>query len=266
MAIPPAGAILITGTDVNAQIALLKHRLWQERRAAATRLEKLKDKVAVPALIEALTDENYYVRLTAARALGKLGDARAVDGLVLLLADHYNLVRYTALWALGELGPLAKAALPAIEPFLSDPAMLPERENTVKDLAALVKTLIEKEPAAAPAAPVEGELSAEERKLKREIAMAKKKAREAGQDEEAAAAEVTARFQAEMGAKGVAVSPAGTGAVATEVLVGRRNIPSLDQLPELPPLESVLPLSPEDRAKRREIALMIRAAKRRAKG
>ncbi len=261
MAFPPIQSITVTGTDVDNQIGELGHRLWQNRRSAAYRLEKFGDARAVPALIEAATDSNYFVRLAVVRALGKLGDEAAVEPLINALADPDRMVRITALWALGELGHKAKAALPALEPFLTDSTVLAERENTVKEIAELVRTLIELEPEPEQK-PASGGLTKDQRKLKRELAMARKKAREEGGDEDAAEKEVLARWGVssveELGADDGGAAPADAAPAAA------REVPKLEDLPDLPPLESVLPLTPEDRRKRRDLALKIRAAKRHA--
>lgn len=261
MAFPPIQSITVTDTDVDKQIEELGHRLWQNRRSAAYRLEKLGDAKAVPALVEAVDDSNYFVRLAVVRALGKLGDEAAVDALIKALTDPDMMVRITALWALGELGHKAKAALPAIEPFLNDSTVLAERENTVKEIAELVKTLIEMEPEPEEK-PASGGLTKDQRKLKRELAMARKKAREEGADEEDAEKDIFAKW----GVSSVEELGEGDGgaAAADAAPAVAREVPRLEDLPDLPPLESVLPLSPGDRKKRRDLALKIRAARRHA--
>ncbi|MGK7903536.1 MAG: HEAT repeat domain-containing protein [Hormoscilla sp.] len=104
------------------------------RRNAATALGKLGDKTAVPALIECLDCEDFYVREKAAQSLGMLGDRSCIPKLMQLLegglaaampipgcphlAQPYN----GAIEALGELG--ATEAIPLIEPFLAHPLEL----------------------------------------------------------------------------------------------------------------------------------------------
>ncbi|MGB5974284.1 MAG: HEAT repeat domain-containing protein, partial [Nodosilinea sp.] len=98
------------------------------RRNAARALGKLGDRAAVPALIQCLGCDDYYVRESAAQALESLGDRRAVPALRALLSggaaaavavpgkphlvQPYNAV----LEALGSLG--ATDAVDIIAPFL----------------------------------------------------------------------------------------------------------------------------------------------------
>lgn len=98
------------------------------RRNAAKALGKLGDCQVVPALIECLSCEDYYVRESAAQALEMLGDKSCIPSLVKLLAGSVaaaekidgrpHLVQpYEAiLEALGTLG--AVEMIPVIEPFL----------------------------------------------------------------------------------------------------------------------------------------------------
>lgn len=98
------------------------------RRNAARALGKLGDRTVVPALIQCLDCDDYYVRESAAQALESLGDLRAVPALRSLLAggvtaavavpDKPHLVQpYNAvLEALGTLG--ATDAIDEISPFL----------------------------------------------------------------------------------------------------------------------------------------------------
>ncbi|HZG39889.1 MAG TPA: HEAT repeat domain-containing protein [Nodosilinea sp.] len=98
------------------------------RRNAARALGKLGDRTVVPALIQCLSCDDYYVRESAAQALESLGDPRAISPLRRLLAggvtaavtvpgkphlvQPYNAV----LEALGSLG--ATDAVDEIAPFL----------------------------------------------------------------------------------------------------------------------------------------------------
>jgi HEAT repeat protein len=52
------------------------------------------------ALIEALKDEDSYVRASVARALGEIGDSRAVDALIEALKDEDSDVRENSIDAL----------------------------------------------------------------------------------------------------------------------------------------------------------------------
>jgi phycocyanobilin lyase alpha subunit len=98
------------------------------RRNAARALGKLGDRTVVPALIQCLDCDDYYVRESAAQALESLGDPQAIPALRSLLAggvaaavavpDKPHLVQpYNAvLEALGTLG--ATDAVDEITPFL----------------------------------------------------------------------------------------------------------------------------------------------------
>ena len=76
----------------------------------------------IPALIEAMGDENGDVREEAADALGRIGpDARAaVPALTKALSDEHEGVRYYAALALAAIGPDAGAAVPALIRALRD--------------------------------------------------------------------------------------------------------------------------------------------------
>ncbi|BFM39847.1 HEAT repeat domain-containing protein [Synechocystis sp. LKSZ1] len=98
------------------------------RRNAAKALGKLADPTVVPALIQALDCDDYYVREAAVRALGELQDSQAIPALLNLLAGGVEAAQlvpgkphlaqpYEAiLEALGTLQ--AKEAVPQLEPFL----------------------------------------------------------------------------------------------------------------------------------------------------
>jgi phycocyanobilin lyase alpha subunit len=101
------------------------------RRNAARALGKLGDTTAVPALIQCLECDDFYVREAAAQSLGMLGDRSCVPALMDLLAGGLEAAQpeagsirlphpYNAiLEALGALG--AMEAIPLIEPFLNHP-------------------------------------------------------------------------------------------------------------------------------------------------
>jgi phycocyanobilin lyase alpha subunit len=98
------------------------------RRNAAKALGKLGDQQVVPALINCLSSQDYYVRESAAQALEMLGDQRCLEALVKLLDGGVEAAQKTpgkphlrqpyeaVLEALGALG--AVEAIPLIEPFL----------------------------------------------------------------------------------------------------------------------------------------------------
>jgi phycocyanobilin lyase alpha subunit len=98
------------------------------RRNAARALGKLGETSVVPALIDCLACEDYYVREAAAQALEMLGDSRAVSALQSLLAGgieaatqvpgkpHLTQPYNAILEALGRLAD--REAVPDVEPFL----------------------------------------------------------------------------------------------------------------------------------------------------
>jgi len=73
------------------------------RAAAAAAMSHLEE--AAPNLIEALRDDDRWVRYFAAKSLGRLNNSSAIDALVEVVEnDPMNLVRIAALEALGKLG------------------------------------------------------------------------------------------------------------------------------------------------------------------
>jgi HEAT repeat protein len=95
------------------------------RRAALDVLETLGPAAApaAPALVEALSDRDLFVRWAAARTLGKISPVAAesaVPALAKLLADGDGDLRLAAARALERYGPAAKTAMPElIEAFKS---------------------------------------------------------------------------------------------------------------------------------------------------
>mgnify|MGYP002777006807 CR=1 FL=1 len=101
------------------------------RRNAATALGKLEATTAVPALIDCLACEDYYVRESAAQALEMIRDERAIPALIDLLdggveaavqvvgKPHLRQPYEGILEALGTLGAIKSISL--IEPFLAHP-------------------------------------------------------------------------------------------------------------------------------------------------
>ena len=81
-------------------------------------------RVAIPALIEALKDQDRFVRISAAKGLGKMGtEAKAaVPPLIELLKDSEPLVRANAAEALGRMGAEAKTAILALTELQKDQA------------------------------------------------------------------------------------------------------------------------------------------------
>lgn len=77
---------------------------------------------SVPALVELLKHDDFYVRIVAADSLRKLGpEARsAVEDLTRALSDKNHRVRYAAAKALGAIGPDAKTTVPDLIVALGD--------------------------------------------------------------------------------------------------------------------------------------------------
>lgn len=97
-------------------------RRWE----AAEALGQIRDPVAVPALLAAVTDLEPAVRLCVAEALGRVGaaDARVAPALCCLLTDSDAGVRMATLEALGHLGDAA--ALPAVRTRIAAEQRTPE--------------------------------------------------------------------------------------------------------------------------------------------
>lgn len=66
-------------------------------------LGRIKDKEVTPFLIEALNDENAYIRRNTVEAIGKVRDEESIPALIYRLSDEDNAVREKSAWALGEL-------------------------------------------------------------------------------------------------------------------------------------------------------------------
>ena len=84
----------------------------------------LDTRAALPALIDALTDDDRDVRAWAAGAIGWMGQASepAIPAFVKLLRDPYEGARNNACIALGRIGPAASEALPVLREALNDPS------------------------------------------------------------------------------------------------------------------------------------------------
>ena len=70
---------------------------------AAEALGNIKSDTAVKPLINALKDEDWFVRMRAAEALGKIKSDTAVKPLINALKDENWFVRKRAAWALGKI-------------------------------------------------------------------------------------------------------------------------------------------------------------------
>jgi hypothetical protein len=101
---------------------------------------------AVPSLISALQDDEFFVRLNTAAAIGHIGPeaAPAIPALIQALTNQHRGVRFNSVYSLSLLGPLAKDAVPALKNALKDS----DPEVRTKVLEALQKI----DPATSPSA------------------------------------------------------------------------------------------------------------------
>jgi len=144
-------AIQTTG-DTAAPCQQRLQAIWTLQEIGPTAVE------GVPALIQALGDENARVREAAAVALGEIGPEKGVvTALIQALGDENALVRRGAAAALGEIGPEAAGAVPALIQMLRDAEDARVRSEMVGVLGrigveegvapALIQTLLEDEDA-----------------------------------------------------------------------------------------------------------------------
>lgn len=234
----------------------LKHLDWKVRAQAADTMGDQGDKKAVPALLEALNDESQFVRLAAVRSLGRLGDPKAIPGLMTTLSDPAFTVRLNALWSLGEIGD--PSTIPAIQPYITDQTILPERAITVGKLAEVAIARIEaKQEESKAAATTDAQVEAagdtgtparegaaltpEERKAKREAALARKRAVEGG-------------------------APAGAPAGAVDEAAAAPTPAASAAAPAAGQESGDRPLTPEERKAKREAALARKRAQQKGEG
>ena len=88
---------------------------------------------AIPALVKAIQNTQYFVRRMSARALGEIGGADVVPALIKALQDDDRNVRVISVQALGKIGPDAKEAIPALTKALHD-KYYPVRWNATRAL------------------------------------------------------------------------------------------------------------------------------------
>lgn len=98
-------------------IKRLKATEYYSRRDAPETLSRL-DTPAIPALLEALTFREDFVRWMASEQLGKIGDIVAVPALIDALKDRDNYVRIIVATALGRIGDAS--AVPALIESIRD--------------------------------------------------------------------------------------------------------------------------------------------------
>ena len=114
------------GLRLQILLAQLHHDSGSKRREAATDLGSLGDPAAVPALKDALDDEDSSVRSEAASALGFIGEPAAVGALSDALDDVDPSVRWSAAQALG---------------FIADPAAVPALSEALNDADSFVRSV-----------------------------------------------------------------------------------------------------------------------------
>jgi HEAT repeat protein len=99
--------------------AFRKERHGNARYGMTIALTRMRDKRAVPVLIEALRDSDLHVRAQAAMALGEVRAKKAAKPLEYLLShDSYNIARGNAAKALGQIGQ--QKSIPALKKALND--------------------------------------------------------------------------------------------------------------------------------------------------
>ena len=91
------------------------------RRAAIHQLCVIREPISqvVPALMQTLADPDSHVRFLGAIALSKIGEP-AIAVLIEGLSDEVDVVRRESAFALGKIGPTAQAAVPALKQALKD--------------------------------------------------------------------------------------------------------------------------------------------------
>nr|MDO8081855.1 HEAT repeat domain-containing protein [Candidatus Freyarchaeota archaeon] len=96
------------GVDMRVELSPGKVEKRKAQKSVETSIKSSKYekdwKVIIERLIQALKDENKYMRLGAAGALGELGDVRAVEPLTEASKDKDSNVREMAIWALKKIG------------------------------------------------------------------------------------------------------------------------------------------------------------------
>ena len=108
--------------EVPALIQALQNENKDVRVNAVVTLGQIESEDVVPVLIKALQDQDEWVRVNAAWTLGQRGKSasKAVPILIKALQDQDEWVRYHAAMALGEIGESASKAVPALINALQD--------------------------------------------------------------------------------------------------------------------------------------------------
>ena len=108
--------------EVPALIQALQNENKDVRVNAVVTLGQIESEDVVPVLIKALQDQDEWVRVNAAWTLGQRGKSasKAVPILIKALQDQDEWVRASAAMALGEIGESASKAVPALINALQD--------------------------------------------------------------------------------------------------------------------------------------------------
>lgn len=106
------------------------------RAAAAQLLGRVRAKSAVPALLEAINQDEPNVRWDAIKALGDIGDPQAVPHLIRLLNDENVLVGKIAVWALETIS--TTDAIAAASRWREENEYYPDREDGDSDQPPLL--------------------------------------------------------------------------------------------------------------------------------
>ena len=122
---PAATALTAMGSEaIPALLDTMSDDHWWVRAVAAGAMARMGGEAeeATQALVAGLRDEHWWVRRNAAEGLGMIGgcDDELVGALSPLLGDDDYRVRRNAALALTKIGPAADAAVPAILPLLND--------------------------------------------------------------------------------------------------------------------------------------------------
>jgi HEAT repeat protein len=124
-------------TPISQLIEYLDSSEKETRERAAERLGKLRDPIAVDALIHALTDESSDVRRSVLLALRRIGDKRAIVPMTNMLRDGDTSVRRRAsAWMMSHPGDQAMVE-PLIDIMLDEQCSLGARDFAAMMLGKL---------------------------------------------------------------------------------------------------------------------------------
>ncbi|MBI5669304.1 MAG: HEAT repeat domain-containing protein [Chloroflexi bacterium] len=123
-------------TALPTLLRLLRSDNWHQRRGAVWALGEMKDKVAVPLLVDSLSDADELVASDAAYALGRIRDSAAIPALLDTLG-HQN-------WRVGKaaskgLAGIGKPAVPALIKILDGKISSPTRQVRAIEALALIE-------------------------------------------------------------------------------------------------------------------------------